>query len=92
MKTDEPQIGIVIESYLHGENQVVIAQDSELQMQHFFFLPKHPDVNFGDTILMNFYIEKYWVHHGNPRLTYRVFPLEFPGTLLWELLFDKMNN
>ena len=92
MKTDEPTTGIVIESYAHGENQVVVARESELKMHHFLFLPKRPVVDFGDTLLMDFYAEKYWVHHGNPRLTYRIFPLEFPGTLLWELLFDKMNN
>jgi len=92
MKTYEPIIGIVIESYLRGENQVVTVYCNEMRIRHYFFLPKHPDVNFGDTFLMNFHTEKYWIHYGNPHLTYRIFPLEFPGTLLWELISDIMNN
>jgi hypothetical protein len=92
MKTDESIIGIVVESYVHNENQVVVARSSDLETHHFFFLPKHPDVNFGDVLLMNFKTDRYWVHHGNPYLSYRIFPREFPGTLLWELIQAQMEN
>jgi hypothetical protein len=91
MITDEPIIGEVIESYSYGENQVVTIHDLGMEMYHFFFLPKHPNINFGDTVLMSFHSEKYWVHHGNPHLTYRIFPLVFPGCLLLELISERMN-
>ena len=92
MKTDEPIVGIVTESYTHGENQVVTARSPDIRMYHFFFLPKHPDINFGDTLLMNFDTDQFWVHHGNPHLAYRISPLVFPGTLLLELILDQMNE
>ena len=92
MKTDESQIAIVTESYDQGENQVVVARDPDIVMHHFFFLPQHPAVNFGDTLIMKLHTDKYWIHHGNPRLSYRIFPLPFPGTLLWELIQTQMNE
>ena len=92
MKTDETQIGIVVESYAYGENQVVIARSPDTKIYHFFYLPSHPDINFGDTLIMIFNIERFYLSRGNPHLTYRLFPLVFPGTLLWELIFDRMNE
>ena len=92
MKTDESQIAFVTESYDHGENQVVVARDPNIVMHHFFYLPKYPTINFGDTLLMNLRTDKYWIHHGNPRLSYRIFPLSFPGTLLWELIQAQMTE
>ena len=92
MKTDESQIAIVTESYDHGENQVVVACDPDNTMHHFFYLPKHPAVNFGDTLLMNLHTDKYWIHHGNLHPLYRIFPLTFPGTLLWELIQAQMTE
>lgn len=92
MKTDESIIGIVVESYTHGENQVVVARCPDIKMHHFFFLPKHPDINLGDVLLMNFDTDKFWVSYGNPHLTYRIFPCIFPGTLLLELIVERMNN
>jgi len=96
MKTDECITGIVIESYDRGENQMVITDspDPGIGKHHFFFffLPQHPVINFGDTILMNIQADKYWIHHGNSHLTYRIFPLVFPGTLLLELILDRIDN
>jgi hypothetical protein len=92
MKTDETITAIVVESYSHGENQIVIALSRSIAMHHFLFLPKHPDVNFGDVLLMNPHSDKYWVYHGNPHLTYRIFPHPFPGTLLLELIQAQING
>lgn len=92
MNNDEITTGIVIDSYSHGENQVVTVRDSELEMRHFFYLPKYPDVSFGDTILLSLHSDKYWVHHGNPHLTYRLFPIAFPGTLLLEIIQAQMED
>lgn len=92
MNSNEPSTGIVIESYTHDINQVVIAREPDIKMLHFLYLPRHPDINFGDTIIINFHTSQYWVHHGNPHLTYRIFPITFPGTLLLELISDQMNK
>lgn len=92
MKTDESIIGIVIESYTHGENQVVVVHCPDAKIHRFFYLPKHPDINFGDFLLMNFHTDRFRVSYGSPHLTYRIFPLVFPGTLLWELILERTNN
>ena len=92
MNTDEPTTGTVIESYTHDKHQVVIAREPVIKMLHLLYLPRHPDINFGDTIIIDFKTDQYWVHHGNPHLTYRIFSIAFPGTLLLELILDQMNE
>lgn len=84
--------GIVVESYSYGHlHQVVTARCQKGKCRHFLFLPLSPDINFGDTLLMDFGSEQFHVHYSNPHLTYRIFPAVFPGTLLLELLLDSIN-
>lgn len=93
MITDETQMGIVVEVYTHGENQVVtVCSPDDIKVHYFFFLPEHPVVNFGDTLLMIFNADRFYLSRGNPHLTYRLFPHTFPGTLLWELILERVNN
>lgn len=82
---------VVIESYNRGENQVVIAC-GPVGSFHFLYLPPSPDVSFGDTILMNFNPQRFFIHHGNPHLTYKITPLIFPETLLYELISERISN
>ena len=82
---------VIIESYNRGENQVITACGPEGSF-HFFYLPPRPDVSFGDTIQMNFNPQRIFIHHGNPHLTYKITPLVFPETLLYELLMDRVSN
>ena len=82
---------IVVESYNYDRHQVVTARGQEGKCHHFFFLPASPNINFGDILLMDFGQEQFHIHHGNPNLTYRIFPAVFPGTLLLELLLDNLN-
>ena len=84
--------GIVVESYSYdSSHQVVTARCQQGKCRHFFFLPQSPNINFGDILLMDFGQEQFHVHHGNPHLSYRIFPAVFPGTLLLELLLDNLN-
>ena len=87
------QIGIVIESYNHDAlHRVVIVQLCEGKNYFFFYVPEHPTIEFGDILLMNFYTEKHKLRRGNDRLTYSIHPLVFPGTLLLELISERMNQ
>ena len=90
---DKVQIGIVINCYDHdGLHRIleVLTNDSP-EVYIFFFISTTPHVDFGDKIQMNFAKDKYFVCRGNSRLTYRITPLEFPGTLLFELISERMN-
>ena len=82
---------VVIESRSSGENQVVTAC-GPVGSFHFFYLPARPDVSFGDTILMNFNPQRILIHHGNPLLTYKITPIVFPETLLWELIIERIST
>ena len=81
---------VVIESRSRGENQVVTACGPAGAF-HFFFLPSTPDVDFGDLLQMDFNPQSYFVHHGNPHLTYKITPLVFPETLLYELIIERVG-
>ena len=81
---------VVIESCSCGENQVVTACGPAGSF-HFLYLPARPDVSFGDTLLMNFNPQKFFIHHGNPNLTYKITPPVFPDTLLYELIMERVG-
>jgi hypothetical protein len=95
MKTDDNNIiGHVTECYNHDENHcvlTVIVNDNPWSY-HFFYIPKTPDVNFGDIIQMNFEKQQFYVFKGNSRLSYKISPQVFPGTLLVELIQERMNQ
>lgn len=94
MKTDDKnQIGIVVEVYDHDASHCVLEvqlNDSPGEYR-FFFISKFPQIDFGDTIQMNFAEDKYSVLRGNSKLTFKIIPLEFPGSLLMELITERMN-
>ena len=95
MKTyDKNEIGIVVESYNHNTHQIVVANSpiGDLHNFFFFYFPKHPDINFGDTILMDFDKDEFRIHYGNPHLTYKISPQPFPGDLLLELISERLNS
>jgi len=94
MTTNEATIGFVVESYRHDQHQIVVANSpvGDHPNLFFFYFPKHPDINFGDTILMDFGQDEFRIHYGNPRLTYRISPQPFPGTLLLELISERLNS
>lgn len=87
-------IGHVIDCYDHDESHrvlEVISNDCP-KAYHFFFLPKTPDISFGDIVQMNFGESKFYVYRGNSRLRYRISPKQFPGTLLLELIQERLNQ
>lgn len=93
MKTDDKnQIGIVIESYNHSPQHRVLTVQADDKNYFFFYVPEHPAIEFGDTLLMNFYADKYLLRRGNDRLTYTIHPLPFPGDLLLELISGRLNQ
>jgi len=95
MKTDDNNIiGHVTECYNHDESHrvlEVISNDSPKEY-HFFYIHKTPDIEFGDIIQMNFEKQQFYLYKGNSRLSYRIIPQPFPGTLLMELIQEKMNQ
>lgn len=89
---DINQIGIVVECFNPDpQHRVVVVQLCESKSYFFFYVSEHPAVEFGDTLLMNFYSEKYKICRGNGRLTYSIHPLTFPGDLLLELISERMT-
>ena len=93
MKTDDKnQIGVIVECYDYdATHRVLVARSQEVKNYHFFYIPKSPQVDFGDTIQMNFVEEKFHIRRGNSKLTYKITPLVFPASLLWELITERMN-
>lgn len=93
MKTDDKnQTGIVVEAYDHdSRHRILVVRSRETKTHHFFYISKITPVDFGDTIQMNFPENKFHIHRGNSKLTYSIFPLTFPGSLLWELITERMN-
>lgn len=90
---DKDHIGIVIESYNHDPlHRVVTVQLPEGNNYFFFYVQEHSGIEFGDTLLMNFYLDKFHLRRGNDRLTYKITPLPFPGDLLLELISERMNS
>lgn len=86
------QIGIVIECYDHDiSHRIVVVRSVDKKVYYFFYIPITPQVAFGDKFLMNFTKDQYYVSRGNSRLTYKITPLVFPGTLLLELITERMN-
>jgi hypothetical protein len=86
-------IGIVIEAFDHNKHSVVTVQSNDSpKAYHFFYIAATPEVNFGDTVEMNFAEGKFYVYRGNARLTFRITPETFPGTLLMELITDHLNE
>jgi len=57
----------------------------------YFYLPKTPNIDFGDHIQINLAEDRIYVVKGNSRLSYRIIPSTFPNTLLWELMTERMN-
>lgn len=90
---DKNQIGVVIECYDHNATHCVLeVQSNDLPKEfHYFYIPKTPEVNFGDTVQMNFAENKFYVYRGNSRLTFKIIPSTFPGSLLWELITERIN-
>lgn len=94
MKTDNYIIGHVTECYDYDESHrimEVISNDCP-KAYHFFYIPKTPDICFGDIVQMNFEKQQFHLYRGNSRLSYRILPQTFPGTLLLELIQEKMNR
>jgi len=92
MESDKIRIGIVVECYDHDEShQILVVRDRKKADRHFFYTLKNPRVDFGDIIQMNFVEDKFYVYRGNSRLSYRIIPSPFPGSLLWELIIEHLN-
>lgn len=94
MKTDDKnQIGIVVECYDHdAQHRILVVQSNDSpKLYQFFYISQSPQVDFGDTIQMNFEREKFHLRRGNSKLTYSITPLIFPGSLLMELITERMN-
>lgn len=93
MKTaDKNEIGVVVECYDHDAmHRVLIVRSQDVANSHFFYTTKIPQVDFRDRIQMNFAEGKLYVRRGNSKLIFKVIPLEFPGTLLWELIAERTN-
>lgn len=90
---DKNQLGIVVEVYDHDAlHRILVVRSQELPNYHFFYILKYPPVDFGDTIQMNFPDSKFHVRRGNSRLIYKITPLAFPSTLLWELITERINQ
>ena len=91
---DKIVIGIVIECFDHGSIYRVLEVQSEdsPKMYHFFYILRHPEVNFGDTVQMNFPKAEFYVYRGNSRLTFKINPHIFPNTLLWELISERLSE
>ena len=95
MKSDDKNLtGIVINCYDHdAEHRILTVLSNDLPLiRHFFFIPTTPQVDFGDIVQMNFAEEKYYVYRGNSRLSYKIIPLTFPGSLLIELINEHLNE
>lgn len=95
MKTDDNnQIGFVVEAYDHDDqHRVLVVQSNDLPtVYHFFFISKYPTIDFGDEVQMNIAEDKYSVRRGNSKLTFKITPLVFPGSLLMELIVERMNS
>jgi len=95
MKTNDKneKRGIVVEIYDHNTaHRVLVVQLDDSPNAHYFsYIPKVPDVNFGDILGMNFIKNRFYVYRGSPRLKYKITPVAFPGTLLMELITERMN-
>ena len=88
----EMQYGIVVEIYNHNTSHcVLIVRSQDIKNYYYFYIPTIPQVDFGDIIEMNFLKEKFYIFRGNPRLTFKIIPSVFPGTLLWELISERIN-
>lgn len=95
MTTDDTNIiGFVTDCYDHDEKHRVLEVQSNDQpgakVYHFFFIPRVPEVDFGDRIQMNFDKGEFYVYRGNSRLTFKINPEAFPGTLLIELMQQRL--
>lgn len=87
------KIGVVVECYDYDEtHQVVVARSREVRIYYFFFLEKKPQVGFGDILIMNFVDEKYYVRRGDSKPIFKLTSLDFPGSLLWESIMDRMED
>lgn len=89
---DKTGKGIVIECYDHDANHRVLviqsSDDPDAKAYHFLYIPIHPDVSFGDRILMDISKSKFYVDRGNPKLPFKLTTLTFPGDLLMELISE----
>jgi hypothetical protein len=87
-------IGHVTECYDHDDSHrivEVIANDCPKDYR-FFYVPKTPDICFGDIVQMNFEAGEFFLFRGNSRFRYRINPEQFPGTLLLELIQQRINQ
>lgn len=93
METDEKnEIGVVVECYNHDSIHCVLTvRSQDEKMFHFFYIPAIPQIDFGDIIQMNFSDDKWSVRRGNSKLTFKINPLVFPKSLLWELITERMD-
>ena len=92
MITDNTQIGIVVECFdPNASHRVLIARSRETKSYTYFYIPRIPVVDFGDTIQMNIAENKYYIRRGNSKLIFKITPLDFPGTLLMELISERLN-
>lgn len=89
---DKVQIGIVIECYNHdSSHRILVVRSKDVPNYHFFYLAMSPIIDFGDEIQMNPAEDKYSVRRGNSKLTFKLTPLVFPGSLLMELITERMS-
>jgi len=94
VKTDDKnQVGIVVECYNHDKTHqvLVVRLKGDTRNHHFLFIPDTPAIDFGDTIHLNPAEGNYSVCRGNSKLTYKIIPQVFPGTLLMEVVQEYLN-
>jgi len=87
------EIFIVVECLAYdATHRIVTAHSSAIHKNYLFlYVGLHPEIDFGDTLLANLANEEFYVCRGNGKLTFKITPLIFPGTLLFELLSERLN-
>lgn len=83
----------VVECFHQDAHQVIVANipclRTGVNAQFFLYASIHPNINFGDTIILTEDTTKIILYRGNPRLSYNIHLDEFPLDLLQTLLINS---
>lgn len=90
--TDQIATGIVVEAYNHDEShRILTVRLCEFKCHFFFYVKRDLGISFGDTIKINLPKEKFAVIRKPVEQSFEFECLPFPGTLLLELISERIN-
>lgn len=82
--------GTAIEVSHHDNHHIITAKRPGPQSYFWLYALPFPDINFGDTIILNDTTGEAYLRRGNSKLTFKIHVKPFPEEILPTLILNRM--